>query len=246
MSLESTIADLVTATNNLLATFNGKNASIEARVAAAIAAVPSMSKTFYINQLTGDDNAAGTAAAPLKTLQKALSNTPNGGQTIVYLQADYDLASNLAVDGRLLHIDTDTAGVKRKIKCKYYVTPDGLATWLGGFVSYYGGIVMLSGVSLELPSPAGFTPVPGGLKNAVFMSNSGGGSPLLVVKLSSCDVVAAADWVGCLVAASASAISFEVHNSTFPAGFGGRYVYGIASGTNPATLSNILTNLATL
>lgn len=246
MSLESQVAELTTATNALLAIYNAKNASIEARVAAAIAAVPSMSKTFYINQLTGDDTAAGTAAAPLKTLQKALSNTPNGGQTIVYLQADYDLASNLAVDGRLLHIDTDTAGVKRKLKCKYYVTPDGLATWLGGFVSYYGGIVMLSGVTLDLPSPAGLAPVPGGLKNAVFMSNSGGGSPLLIVKLSSCDVVAAADWVGSLVAASASAISFEVHNSTFPAGFGGRYVYGIASGTNPATLSNILTNLATL
>ncbi|WP_462402181.1 hypothetical protein [Pseudomonas sp. Marseille-QA0332] len=246
MSLESQVAELVAATNALIATFTGKNASIEARVAAAIAAVPSNSKTFYINPLTGDDTAAGTAAAPLRTLQKALANTPNGGQTIVYLQADYELAANIAVDGRLLHVGSDIAGVKRKIKCKYYVTNDGLATWLGGFVSYYGGQVMLTDVTLDLPSPAGLTPVPGGLKNAVFMSNSGGGTPVLAVKLSSCDVVAAADWVGSLVAASSSAIALEVYNSTFPANFGGHYVYGVASGTNPATLANLLTNLATL
>ncbi len=78
------------------------------------------------------------------------------------------------------------------------------------------------------------------------MVNSSAGTPLTQVKLSSCEVVAAADWIGSLVAAPNSAVVLEIYNSTFPANFGGRYVNGVAAGTNPATLSNILTNLATL
>ncbi|MBA1195483.1 hypothetical protein G7007_21985, partial [Pseudomonas entomophila] len=68
MSLESTVADLVTATNALLATFSGKKNEINAALAAAIAAVPSNTKRYWVNQISGDDTAAGTAEAPLKTI----------------------------------------------------------------------------------------------------------------------------------------------------------------------------------
>lgn len=246
MSLESQIADLVTEAKGLIATFNGKKAEINAAVSAAIAAIPSNAKTYYINTVIGDDKAAGTAAAPLKSLKQALYNTPAGGQVVCYLQTDHLLDTNVAVDNRVLHICSDTQGVKRKLRCAYYPTNDGAATWLGGFVSYYGGQVLLTDITLDLPTPSGLTPVPYGLKNAVFMVNSSAGTPLTQVKLSSCEVVAAADWIGSLVAAPNSAVVLEIYNSTFPANFGGRYVNGVAAGTNPATLSNILTNLATL
>ncbi|MGE8050610.1 hypothetical protein ACQKPT_20215 [Pseudomonas monteilii] len=245
MSLESQIADLVTEAKGLISTFNSKKAEINAAVAAAIAAIPSNEKSFYINSVTGDDKNPGTAAAPLKSIKQALYNTPAGGLAVCYLQTDYLLDTNVAVSNRAVHVCSDTAGVKRKLRCAYYPTDAG-STWLGGFVMYYGGLVMLTDITLDLPSPAGLTPVPAGTKNAVFMSNSGGGTPMLLVKLSACDVVAAADWVGTLVAAPSSAIAFEVQGTTFPANFGGRYINGVASGVNPATLSNILTNLATL
>jgi len=246
MSLESQVADLVTASNALIATFSGKNAEINKAVAAAIAAIPSNEKSFYINSITGDDKNPGTAAAPLKTLKQALYNTPSGGTVVCNLQTDYLLDTNVAVSNRVMHICSDVFGVKRKLRCAYYLTNDAASTWLGGFVMYYGGQTLFTDITLELPTPSGLAPVPYGLKNAVFMANSSAGTPLVQVKLSSCDVVAAADWTGWLIAASNSAIVLEIFNSTFPANFGGRYVNGVPAGTNPASLANLLTNLATL
>lgn len=245
MSLESQIADLVTEAKGLIATFNGKKNEINAAVAAAIAAIPLNEKSFYINAISGDDKNPGTAEAPLKSLKQALYNTPAGGFVICYLQGDYVLDTQVAVNSRSMSVCSDVAGVKRKLRCNYYTTSEG-STWQGGFVAYNSGMVMLTDIQLNLPSPAGLSPAPSSSKNFVFMSNSSGGTPILPVKLSGCEVLAPSDWVGNLVAASASAIVFEASNTTFPANFGGRYISGIAAGANPASLTNVLTNLGSL
>ncbi|WP_162939262.1 hypothetical protein [Pseudomonas sp. TMW 2.1634] len=79
MSLESQIADLVSAANGLITVFSAKKSSIDAAVAAAIAAVPANKKIFYVHQLNGLDTNDGSITAPLKTIDKALANTPYGG-----------------------------------------------------------------------------------------------------------------------------------------------------------------------
>ena len=246
MSLESQIADLVSATNNLIATFNTKKSGIDAAVAAAIAAIPTASKNFYVNQLTGDDTAAGTAAAPLKTIEKAISNTPFGGVVSVYLQTDYQMLANITLDSRFLHLRSDNNLIKRKLTTTYYVISDGTATYLSGFVMYNGAQMMTSDLWLALPSPAGTNPAPTGFVNAFFKTNSAAGTVIAAVKMTACDVTAPADFVGWIVASPNGAIVLEVHSGTFPAGFGGRYVNGVVSGTNPATLPNLLTNLPAL
>ena len=246
MSLESQIADLVSATNSLVSTFNSKNTAINASVAAAIAAIPSNSKNYYINALTGDDTAAGTSAAPLKTLDKALSTTPVGGTCVAYLQTDYVMSASLNVDGRFLHLRTDVGGTKRKVTCNYYVLADGSATYLAGFVKHNGAQMLATDLTFALPSPAGFSPAPTGFVNALFKTNSSAGTVLCAVKMSNCDVTAPSDFLGYVAASPNCAIILEVLNVSFPSGFAGRYVHNVAAGTNPATLPNLLTNLATL
>lgn len=246
MSLESSVADLVTVGKDLIATYEGKINAINAAVAKAIAAVPRFDKKLYVNQVTGDDTAAGTAEAPLKTIAMALTITPQGGFCDVVLQTDYTLTQGIAVLGRVLTIYSDQTGVKRKLKASYYAPAGGGASWLAGFIFYSGGVVMLGDVTLELPSATGVLPVPVGTRNAFFTSYSSGGSDEIRAKLSSCEIVSAAGSNAWLAGAGASSISLQVTSTTFPENFAGRYIYGVAGGTNPATLSNVLTNLPTL
>lgn len=246
MSLESDVGNLVTQTTKLIDYFGGKKSSIDAAVAAAIAAIPEGRKIFYVNQLTGDDNADGQAARPLKTIDKALSNTPVGGLCIVRLQSDYRMGVNISVDSRVLSIFSDTTGVKRKITPAYYLIADGTANYLAGIVLANGAQVLLSDITVDLPSPAGLNPAPTGFVNAFFKSTSNGGSVILAVKVSSCEFTSTADGTAFIVGAPNSAVVFEVLGTSFPASFGGRYINGIIAGTLPKDISNIMTNLTVL
>lgn len=246
MSLESVVGELMLVGKELIATYTGKINAINAAVAAAIAAVPSNTKKFYVNQVSGDDTAEGTAEAPLKTIGRAVSRTPSGGVVDVLLQADYAMDSRITVENKRMHINSDKDGVKRKLKAGHYRTTDGSQTYMAGFLLSRGAESLLTNTQVELPSPAGLTPVPSGMRNSFFTADIQGGSAIASVKLSSSEVISAADSAAYLVGASHSAIALEVYDCIFPANFGGRYVFGVPSGTAPATLSNLLTNLNSL
>ncbi|MFK3817018.1 hypothetical protein ACI2KG_10445 [Pseudomonas sp. NPDC089407] len=246
MSLETDVGNLVTQTTKLIDYFGGKKAAIDASVAAAIAAIPEGRKIFYVNQLTGDDTADGQAARPLKTIDKAIANTPFGGLCIVRLQTDYRMTLNISVDNRVLSIFSDTTGVKRKLTPVYYVSSDGVSNYLSGIVQSNGAQVLLSDVTVDLPSPAGLVPAPSGFVNAFFKSTSNGGAVILAVKVSACEFTSAADSTAFIVGAPNSAVVLEVLGTSFPASFGGRYISGIAAGTSPKDISNIMTNLTVL
>lgn len=84
MSLEAQIAALVTASNNLTTAINGKVSEINQKVKAATDSVPAVVRglarqVFYIDAIAGDDNNAGTSAAPLKSTAGAQSRAVNGG-----------------------------------------------------------------------------------------------------------------------------------------------------------------------
>ena len=243
MSLESQIADLVSATTSLVTTFNGKKTSIDAAVAAAIAAVPNMVKTFYVDQIAGDDTSVGTQALPLKTIEKALSNTPSGGLCTVVLISDYTMNGTITTDKQMLHIKSLISTVKKKLNTPYYVQDD--IAKLPGITFATGGVVMLTDITLTLPSIVG-VPVPQPFYNAFFKTGSVAGIPLMTVKFSRCEVLQAADATATLFVQLSSAVTFMVTETTFPAGFGGRYISGVASGTSPTALSTVITNLGTL
>ena len=243
MSLESQIADLVSATNTLVTTFNTKKTSIDAAVAAAIAAVPAMYRTYYVDQIAGVDTNVGTQEAPLKTIEKALSNTPDGGRCTVVLIGDYTMNSAVTTNKQFLHIKSLVSAVKVKLNTPYYVQDD-LAK-LPGITFATGGVVLLTDITLTLPSIAG-VPVPQAFYNSFFKTGSVAGIPMQTVKFSRCEVLQAADATATLFVQLSSAVTFMVTETTFPAGFGGRYISGVASGTAPAALSTVITNLGTL
>lgn len=243
MSLESQIADLVSATNALVTTFNTKNTSIDASVAAAIAAVPIMAKTYYVDQIAGDDTSVGTQALPLKTIEKALSNTPAGGLCTVFLINDYTMNGTITTDKQMLHIRSLISTVKKKLNTPYYVQDD--IAKLPGITFATGGVVMLTDITLTLPSISG-VPVPQPFYNAFFKTGSVAGIPMMKVKFSRSEVLQAADATATLFVQLSSAVTFMVTETTFPAGFGGRYIGGVASGTNPTALSTVVTNLGSL
>ncbi|POA21580.1 hypothetical protein C1886_04735 [Pseudomonas sp. FW300-N1A1] len=248
MSLESGIADLTKASTDLIATFNGKKNEINKAVADAIAAIPENLKIYHVNQQTGLDTNNGFTVTPLKTIQKALDNTPVGGICRVYVQGDYQLSVNCLVDGRFLTVFSDQSGTRRKIAPAYYLSSDGTVSYMAGFSLTNGGSVMLQDISIPMPSSLGLAVAPSGFTWSFFKTTSNGGTPFMSIKMTSCDVTVPADgsFQGYIVGAPQSAVILEVLAVSFPSGFGGRYVAGIPSGTAPATLSNILTNIPAL
>lgn len=246
MSLESTIADLVTKTTSLLDYFGTKKAGIDAAVAAAIAAIPSGDKTYYVNQLTGADTNDGSAGSPLKTIDKALSNTPVGGLCTAFLQADYVMTDSITVRGRVLFVSSDTSGVLRKLTSGYALSPSGLSNMLHGIYGFGGPSILLRDIEVVLPSATGLNPAPAGNNNCFFRTLDIGASPILPIKLSSCKVTDTAGATACLATAAYTAVTLEVYQTTFPSGMAGRYFIGVTAGANANTLANVMTNLSTL
>lgn len=246
MSLESQIAELVSATTALVTTFNGKKKEIELALADAVAAVPEMRRTWYVDQVLGLDSNTGTRAFPYKTIAKAMSATPIGGIADLRLLNDYDLDGSIVVEGRYIRLYGD--GGVRKIITRYFKTVSNgtEVTWLTGFSMLSGSQCETQDIELILPSSAGVLPVPSGHPCSVFKTNHYGGLPILSVKLSGCKITAPDDFIGWLVGAPASATMLEVATTTLPAAFGGKYIYGVSAGTSTNTLSNVMSNLSTL
>lgn len=94
MSLETTIADLVSAANNLTSAVNSKMGEIDQKVDDVASSFSSAIKeasgsTFYVDQASGNDTNSGSSSNPLKTLKEANDRMIPGGAYIVYLVTDY-------------------------------------------------------------------------------------------------------------------------------------------------------------
>lgn len=253
MSLESGIAELTTATNNLITYFNGKKAAIDVAVAAAIAAVPDTARTWYVDQINGLDTNAGTLAAPFKTFGKAITSTPASGFCMIYLTNDYDMATGVGTGvGTVYIVGLPTNGVKPKIKPKYLTTTDGLgvkSTLMAGFTIYLqSDCICFRDLDIVLPTIAGIDPPPNnGRAGAFVRSFAGVQLPIAFrVGLETVNVTMAADWFGYFIGLTASSLIFTCNASTFPSGFGGRYVSNVGPGVLPKDLGHVMSNLASL
>ena len=245
MSLETDVANLVTKTTDLISYFNGKKAGIDAAVAAAIAAVPNMERTWFVDLLAGDDNGVGSVEKPFRTINKAVASTPAGGVCNVRLMSDYTHSGALTIPLSKLNICSDTPGVKRKFNITYYLAGDG-NNGLSGFVLTSGAGLGFLDITLTLPSPSGVTPTPVGTANIMLKSYSVQIVACQSLKFAACDVQMASDFTGYLMLFHNNAVIFQAVSTSFPAAFPGRYIFGVAGGTPSKDLSNVLTNLATL
>ncbi|MGN8248116.1 hypothetical protein [Pseudomonas sp. SMV7] len=245
MSLETEISGLTSTAKALIDIYAGKNAAIDKSVAAAVAAVPNMERTWYVNQITGSDDNAGTAAAPLATIEKAMSSTPAGGTCNVRLQADYIHTKSTVITVRNLLISSDVSGLKRKFTVTYQLGTDG-QYFMSGFAMASSSTVAFLDVTQVMPSPAGLNPVPTGTANIMFRSFSLQIAALYAVKYAACDLQMPADFVGWLAMQHNNALILQVVSSSFPSGFAGRYAYGVPAGALAKDYPNIMTNLTSL
>lgn len=244
MSLESGIADLTKAASDLIATFNGKNAAINAALTAALLAVPVNKKTYYVDYVAGSDSNDGKMATPFKTIDKAVASTPYGGICTVLLASDYDITVDISVEGVSLQLGSSTVGTKRKLNAKIYQGTSNEQR-LASFLLQTASSISLKDMSIVFPSVTGLSSAPSGGPNTFFRGTQSGQAPLIQVKLLDSEVVDVPGANAVLAYAPTSAMLLEAYNTTFPSGFGGRYVFGMASGSQASSNNNILTNLNT-
>ncbi|WP_028694334.1 hypothetical protein [Pseudomonas cremoricolorata] len=251
MSLESDVANLVTQNTKLIDFFGSKKAGIEAAVAAAIAAIPETVRTWYVDQVNGLDTNPGTKEAPFKTVNKAINATPNYGMCTIELLSDYVMTDRVSMKCSTLVLSGGTSGFK--VIPKYYPIMSGdvaTSTAMGGFnLVTYSNSVELRNTTLELPSSAGVSPTPPSMSlNTGFLrtNSTGGVPPVIGLALSAAKVTAPSDFIGALIGNTVASVSLITISTSFPSGFGGKYIMGIASGTAPKDTNNVLSNLASL
>lgn len=115
------LANLVGAANNLVQTFENKEADIDSKIALlSQVAISKLSGDFfdnaiYVDALNGDDGNSGVPSSPVKTLEKAFSKTsPLFRRNTIYLRGDYDYVINGTIDGQdgvnieVIGLDADT------------------------------------------------------------------------------------------------------------------------------------------
>lgn len=112
MSLETTIAALVTASNNLTAAVNGKISQIDQKVNAAALVVPetiksALDKSVYVDPLDGSDANDGTVLAKAKkTIKAAIDSVPSGGYSYIWVRpsADIELTNDISLNNKVITI----------------------------------------------------------------------------------------------------------------------------------------------
>lgn len=90
MSLETQIANLVAATNQLTGEVSGKMAGINAAVAQAVAAIPNLYRIVHVDAVVGSDTNNGAAESPVRTVNAAAALIPVGGMGEIMLARDQD------------------------------------------------------------------------------------------------------------------------------------------------------------
>ncbi len=244
MSLETEIAALTSKATALIDYFGSRKAAIEAAVAAAVAAAPAISRTFYVSQLTGDDNALGTVDAPMKTLTRAISATPKGGTCEILLRGDYTLESTVIVNNRRVVLRSETGLVTgSKLILKEYLSGETRA--LGSFQAKGDVSFELTDMTLSLPDSSAAS----GALNIYYAFIYAGGNSMpvfLPVKLYNFAFELRGTFAGKFIGAGIPCLSLSAVNTTIPAALEGSMVTGVAAGKDPSTLPNVITNIAKL
>lgn len=98
MTIEQKIVELLEESTALNQYFQGAKSQIESALSAAIAAAPSLAKTFYVDAVSGSDENSGLVASKFKTVDKAVNSVPSGGVGVIYLTNGQDYVIESSVD----------------------------------------------------------------------------------------------------------------------------------------------------
>lgn len=254
MSLTTDMSTLVARADALIQTFDTKEAQINAALAVALAAAPQIVHTLYVDQIAGKDTNDGrTAAAPLKSIEKAIALVGEGRHLHLALMSDYTVTAPriyLPV-GMLLRLNGYSSSVvKFHLGAHIRDNTDGLGNWeVGGFYAASWGFNSLNLDNIEVVFPV--APTTGTMTSNVYNALLGGnvqqGPPYIGLELVGCVLTMPSGGVGWLLGARTRAASLLIKTSTYTASaMAGKWIAGTASGTTPASVGWVLTNLTTL
>ena len=209
--------------------------------------IATLSTTVYVNQTTGLDTNAGTALAPIKTLQRAVAMTPRGGKCRTLLQTNYLLDADLSLDQRALFIESDS-GVKRRL------TFDQASEIISAVETRYRRQFILSGFAtlhfygLTVVEPTANNPaLATDYRRNMIRNSFWGYHSLNAIGISGCDIeIPAANPFGWFMNAASPMSLMVSANTITTATVAGRWFEGITAGTASTTLPWLITNLATL
>lgn len=245
MSLESQVADLVSASNKLITTFNDKKAAIDAALATAVAAAPEMKRGFYVDQVAGSDKTgSGTEAAPFKTIQAAIDATPSIGSVDVVLLSDYVLDTHVKLNNRRVVVRSVWPNQYR-LQLNEFINIADNTRRMGSFWQSNNSSLSLEDLYVSLPDGANGSQLP--VSSYYSLMFGSGASVPNIGQLRTYNVTfeLRGTFVGKLIV-NMPLIALHCTSTTIPTGLNGKFLDGIAAGTKPETLPRIITNLSSL
>lgn len=238
-------AETIAALNSAADAYHGKIQQIDAKLDAALAAAPSMGRSYFVHRTSGDDSAVGNAAAPLASIREAIERTPRYGGVTIYLQADYSWDYRVNSLDRQIEVRSDSLPNRRQIN--FGAFEQGSNVYLGG-VTMVGANCWLHlyGLNLRFPQYTG-----GYAENPQYSNIVGTHTAqtksLQHVGLTDCDLnMPATNGIGAICSRTAGSVVFNAQNITdVNSNMSGRYIRG-ASGATPEQYASIVTNMTSL
>lgn len=260
MSLTTDIATMVARYEALAAVFDGKKNEINAAVNAAVAALPGMARTYFVDAVNGNDANSGlTEAAALQTINRAFTLAGPGRDIEIKLMSDYVMTSvigiprssnvSIVADGYDITTNPD---LRRKLTLSVYANANASVSgdWqMTGFRLQYPGSCFFDMTALEIVMPD----APAGTAtashyNGVLSQNAVHSPAFTAMQMRACNITLSenpAGWMlGLLNARTAALVSSNVTYDTNK--MAGRWISGVAAGTVPSSSNRILSNLGSL
>lgn len=246
MALTDDIGALIASAQALTTSFATRAAAIDAAVAAAVAAIPNMERTYWVSALGNNAN-AGDQAAPLATIAEAVNRTPSGGMVTINLMADHVMAADVFVTNKVVRIQTDTPGVMRSLTHVAFVRDiNGVAhVGVNGF-RMSNSQLSFSGVREIVPSiNAQLNGLPVETRSFAIALSSTHQTAVSLAWMA-CEIVIPADRVTPLIRHQQFPINLALTAVTAPTPLAGNLFEGIAANTAVTSLSWLRSKTATV
>lgn len=200
---------------------------IDAALDLATTRVGDTRREFWVDQISGDDDAAGTAAAPLASLLEVRARSVPGGITLVNIVGDYEMRERMTIVPSTLHILGD--GGEFSFAADSTNTPGQPAGFVIDRARNAMVAVLLVDLTVALPETA---------SEGVFVN-----SALLYVGLRNVTITRPVASVRTLVTGT-GAVGFTGSNLTYPAEMAGNWMQGVAAGEAPSPANRVFASFA--
>ena len=214
-------------------------ADADARIAAAVRAIPDTSRTVYVDAISGDDTADGEVNTPLATLEAALRRAVHGGVHTINLLSDVTMTERIELRPTRCVIQgksADGAFVKRRVAFSSSVATNRSDGWMAGVTHRNDGVLWLRSLNVELPV------VGNDVTYSAVISHWAGGTTVLYDSEVTAQAGVNSHLIGpaqglCVVHLAGTTLAAEVGPGT------GVMFANIAAGTDPNSNWKIITNI---